>query len=70
MSKNRFREISLSVEIEIAKFEYFAKVIIYIRNLQITCFKMICNTFIFLKFEIFSKSCSAAIGEPFRENCS
>ena len=29
MSKNRFREISLSVH-KIAKFEYFAKVIIYI----------------------------------------
>ena len=69
MSKNRFREISLSVH-KIAKFEYFAKVIIYIRNLQITCFKMIYNAFIFFKFEIFSKSCSRAIAEPFRENCS
>ena len=29
------------------------------------CFKMIYNTFIFSKFEIFSKSCSGAIGEPF-----
>ena len=67
MSKNRFRKISLSVH-KIAKFEYFAKVIIY-RNLQTTCFKMIYNMFIFLKFEIFSKSCSGAIAEPFRENC-
>ena len=31
MSKNRFREISLSVR-KIAKFEYFAKVIIYSRS--------------------------------------
>ena len=45
MSKNRFREISLSVH-------------------------KIYNTLIFLKFEIFSKSCSGAIAEPFRENCS
>ena len=31
MSKNRFREISLSVH-KIAKFEYFAKVIIYSKS--------------------------------------
>ena len=31
MSKNRFREISLSVR-KIAKFEYFAKVVIYSRS--------------------------------------
>ena len=30
----------------------------------------ICNMFIILKFEIFSKSCFGAIAEPFRENCS
>ena len=42
----------------------------YIRNLQNTCFKMIYNMFIFIKFEIFSNSRSGAIVEPFRENCS
>ena len=31
MSKNRFREISLSVH-KIAKFEYFAKVIVYSKS--------------------------------------
>ena len=31
MSKNRFREISLSVH-KIAKFKYFAKVIIYLKS--------------------------------------
>ena len=61
ISKNRFRKISLSVH-------KIAKVIIYSKS-QITCFKMIYNTLIFLKFEIFSKSCSGAIAEPFRENC-
>ena len=48
MSKTRFHEISLSVR-KIAKFKYFEKVIIYSKSLQITCFKMIYNTFIFLK---------------------
>ena len=57
------------------KFEYFAKVIIYyillyIRNLQTTCFKMIYNVFIFLKFEFFPSADPGAIVEPFRENCS
>ena len=56
MSKNRFREISLSVH-KIAK--------LYIRNLQTTYFKMIYNTFIFLKFEIFSKSCSEPLQSHF-----
>ena len=61
MSKSRFREISFSVH-KIAKFEYFAKVIIYSKSPD-HCFKMIYNTFIFLKFDIFSKSCSGAIAE-------
>ena len=51
-----------------AKFEYFAKVIIY-WNLQTTYLKMIYNMFRILKFEIFLNS-SGAIAEPFRENCS
>ena len=61
MSKNRFREISLSVH-KIAKL----KVIICSKSPD----HVIYNTFIFLKFEIFSKSCSGAIAELFRENCS
>ena len=46
----------------------FSRKILYWRNLQITCFKMIYNMFIFLKLEIFSDTHSGAIGESFREN--
>ena len=52
-----------------AKFEYFTKVITYSKS-PVTYFKMIHNTFIFLKFEFFLNSRSGAIAEPFRENCS
>ena len=51
MSNDRFREIQ-EISLKIAKFEYFAKQIIYIRNLQITCFKMIYNMFMFYEFDI------------------
>ena len=68
---NTLRNFAKSIFAHIfAKFEYFAKVIIYIRNLQTTCLKMIYNVFIFLKFEIFSNRRSEAIAEPFRENFS
>ena len=39
----------------------------YQRNLQITCFKMMYNMFIFLKFEIFSDCHSEAFVESFRK---
>ena len=49
-------------------YNYFRE-IFKIPATQTTCFKMMYNMFIFLKFEIFSNSRSGAIAEPFRENC-
>ena len=55
MSSNRFREIHKSF-LKIVKFEYFAKQLLHIRNLQITCFKMICNVFMLYESDILSNS--------------
>ena len=43
---------------------------LYIWNLQITCFKMIYNMFIFWEFEIFSNFRKWPKFRLFRENCS
>ena len=62
---NTLRNFTKSVFAHIfAKFEYFAKVIIY-SNHQTTCFKMIYSTFIILKFEIFRTAVSESLRSHF-----
>ena len=52
MSNNRFSEIHESF-LEIVKFEYFAKPILYFRDLQITCIKMINNILCYINLIFF-----------------
>ena len=68
INNNRFREIYKSF-LKISKFEYFANRL-YIRNLQITCFKMTYYLFMSHEFDIFSTCRKWPKFLQFLENCS
>ena len=55
MSNNRFSEIH-ECFLEIVKFEYFAKPILYFCDLQITCIKMIYNILCYINLIFFKLS--------------